>query len=123
MKIKNIFCPICHRRTYFTGKVIYESPRTQVIEWKCADCGVVLKSRHDKLGEEYNRRMKKGGLSPKPALWIRKGSYRDLLYFEVGKKLYAFRALDIERLEKDEILAVPVYLILAKKFSKEINVH
>ena len=123
MRIKNVFCPICHRRTYFTGKVVYESKRTEVIEWKCADCGVILESRHDKLGEEYNRRMKKTGLSSKPALWIRKGGYRDLLYFEVGKKLYAFRSLDVERLEKDEILAVPVYLILAKKFSKEINVH
>ena len=112
MKIKNIYCPICHRRTYFTGKVVYESKRTQVIEWKCADCGVVLKSRHDKLGEEYSKRRKKSGLSPRPIFWIRKGNYRDLLYFQMGRKLYAFRSLDVERLESDEILAIPVYQIL-----------
>jgi len=112
MKIKNVYCPICHRRTYFTGRVVYESRRTEVIEWKCADCGVIIKSKHDKLGEEYNRRTKKTGLSPKPALWIRKGDYRDLLYFEVNKQLYAFRLLDVERLEKDEILAIPVYRVI-----------
>jgi len=112
MKIKNVFCPICHHRTYFTGKVVYESRRTEVIEWKCADCGIILKSRHDKLGEEYDRIMKRLGLSPNPAVWIRKGSYRDLLYFEVSKKLYAFCALDVERLERDEILAIPVYQVL-----------
>jgi len=22
MKIKNIYCPVCHRQTYFTGKVV-----------------------------------------------------------------------------------------------------
>jgi ssDNA-binding Zn-finger/Zn-ribbon topoisomerase 1 len=112
MKIKNINCPICHRRTYFTGKVIFKSKRTEVIEWKCADCRVVMKSRHDKLGEKYNERRKKAGLSPRPVLWIRKGSYRDLLYLQIGKKLYAFRSLDVERLERDEILAIPVYQIL-----------
>ena len=112
MKIKNIYCPICHRQTYFTGKVVYESNRTQVIEWKCADCGAILKSRHDKLGKEYNERRKKGSLSPNPTLWIRKGNYRDLLYFEVGRKLYAFRSTDVERLERDEILAIPVYQVL-----------
>jgi hypothetical protein len=112
MKIKNIFCPICHRQTYFTGKVISESKRTEVIEWKCADCGAILKSKHDKLGGKFNRRMKKSGLSPKPVLWIRKGNYRDLLYFEIGKRLYAFRCIDVERLERDEILAIPVYQVL-----------
>jgi phage FluMu protein Com len=112
MKIKNIRCPICHRRTYFTGKVVYESKRTQVIEWKCADCGVILKSKHDKLGEVYNQIRKRGSLSVRPVLWIRKRNYRDLLYFEVGKKLYAFRSVDVERLEKDEILAIPVYRII-----------
>jgi len=112
MKIKNVYCPICHRRTYFTGKVVYESRRTQVIEWKCADCGAVLKSKHDKLGVRYSRRMKKMGLSPEPVLWIRKGNYRDLLYFEINKKLYTFRSLDIERLEREEILAVPVFVVL-----------
>jgi hypothetical protein len=112
MKIKNIFCPICHRRTYFTGKIVYESKRTEDIEWKCADCGAILKSRHDKLGEEYYKRRKKSGLSPRPILWIRKGNYRDLLFFEIGKKLYAFRSLDVERLERDEILAIPVYQVL-----------
>jgi transcription initiation factor TFIIIB Brf1 subunit/transcription initiation factor TFIIB len=56
MKIKNIYCPICHHRTYFTGKVVYESERTEVIEWNCADCGVVIKSRHDKLGEKYSKK-------------------------------------------------------------------
>jgi hypothetical protein len=60
MKIKNIYCPICHRQTYFTGKVVYESKRTQVIEWRCSDCGAILKSRHDKLGGKYNQRIKKG---------------------------------------------------------------
>jgi hypothetical protein len=117
MKIKNTPCPICHRRTYFTGKVVYESERTQVIEWKCADCGVILKSKHDKLGERYNQIGKSRGLSARPALWIRKGNYRDLLYFEVGKKLYAFRSVDIERLEKGEILAIPVYFVLDRKFN------
>jgi hypothetical protein len=112
MKIKNIHCPICHHRTYFTGEVIYESKRTQVIEWKCADCGVILKNKHDKLGEEYNQIRKRGSLSVRPVLWIRKGNYRDLLYFEIGKKLYAFRSIDVERLERGEILGIPVYRIL-----------
>ena len=118
MKIKNIYCPICHRNTYFTGKVVYESNRTEVIEWKCADCGANLKSRHDKLGEKYNKKRKKGGLSLKPAIWIRKGNYRDLLYFEVGKKLYAFRSIDVERLERDEILAIPVYQVMNERCSE-----
>jgi DNA-directed RNA polymerase subunit RPC12/RpoP len=112
MKIKNVHCPICHHRTYFTGKVVYESKRTQVIEWKCSDCGAILKSKHDKLGEKYNQMRKRGSLSVRPAIWIRKGNYRDLLYFEIGRKLYAFRSMDIERLERDEILAIPVYQVL-----------
>jgi hypothetical protein len=111
MKIKNIYCPICHRRTYFTGKVVYDSERKQVIEWRCADCGITLKSKHDKLGEKYDQMRKRVGLSSRPSLWIRKGNYRDLLYFEMGKKLYAFRSMDVERLEKDEILAIPIYRI------------
>ena len=89
MKIKN-FCPICHRRTYFTGKIVYESKRTEVIEWKRADCGVVLKSRHDKLGEEYNKRVNRVGLSLRSATWIRKGGYREFLYFELGKGFMLF---------------------------------
>jgi hypothetical protein len=113
MKIKNIHCPICHHRTYFTGEVVYESKRTQVIEWKCADCGVILKSKHDKLGEAYNQIRKRGSLSVRPVFWIRKGNYRDLLYFEIGRRLYAFRSIDVERLERGEILAVPVYHVLA----------
>jgi hypothetical protein len=112
MKIKNIYCPICHRQTYFTGKVVYESKRTQVIEWKCSECDTSIKSRHDKLGKKYNKRRKEGSLSPNPVLWIRKGNYRDLLYIEIGKKLYAFRSIDVERLERDEILAIPVYQIV-----------
>jgi len=68
---------------------------------------VILKSKHDKLGERYNQ----VGLSSRPVLWIRKGNYRDLLYFEVGRKLYAFRSIDVERLERDEILTIPVYHI------------
>jgi hypothetical protein len=112
MKIKNIYCPICHRQTYFTGKVVYESKRTQVIEWRCSDCGAILKSRHDKLGERYNLIRKRGGLSARPVFWIRKGNYRDLLYLEIGRKLYAFRPMDVERLEKDEILAIPVYRVM-----------
>jgi hypothetical protein len=67
---------------------------------------------HDKLGERYNQVRKKGGLSSRSVLWIRKGSYQDLLYFEVGKKLYAFRSIDVERLEKDEILAIPVHQVI-----------
>ena len=90
----------------------YESKRTQVIEWKCADCGVIIKSRHDTLGEIYNQRKKRENLSPNPVVWIRKGNYRDFLYFEVGRNLYAFRYADVERLEKDEILAIPVYQVL-----------
>jgi len=112
MKIKNTFCPICHRRTYFTGKVISDSERTKIIEWKCADCGAILKSRHDKLGEKYTKRRKEGSLSARPVIWIRKGNYREFLFFEIGKKLYAFHSLDVERLERDEILAIPVYQIL-----------
>jgi hypothetical protein len=114
MKIKNTPCPICHRRTYFTGKVAYESERTQVIEWKCSDCGIIIKSKHDKVGEKYNQIRKKKGLSPNPVSWIRKGNYRDLLYFEIGRKLYAFSSADVERLERDEILAIPVYLVYLK---------
>jgi hypothetical protein len=117
MKIKNIHCPICHHRTYFTGKVVYESERTQVIEWKCADCDITLKSKHDKLVERYNQMRKKRGLSPNPVSWIRKENYRDLLYFEIGRRLYAFRYVDVERLERDEILAIPVYQILLNKSS------
>jgi hypothetical protein len=111
MKIKNTPCPICHRRTYFTGKVVYESKRTQVIEWKCADCSVILKSKHDKLGEKYSKIAGRRTLSSRPAIWIRKGGYWDLLFFEIGKKLYAFRSIDVERLETDEILAIPVYQV------------
>jgi len=47
-------------RARFTGKVVYESKRTEVIEWRCADCSVILKSKHDKLGEKYNQIRKKG---------------------------------------------------------------
>ena len=114
MKIKNIHCPICYHRTYFTGKVVYESERTQVIEWKRTDCGVILKSKYDKLGEKYNQIRRKGSLSARPAIWIRKGNYQDLLYFEVGKKLYVFRSVDVERLERDEILAIPIYQVLGQ---------
>jgi len=67
---------------------------------------------YDKLGERYNQVRKKGGLSSRSVLWIRKGSYQDLLYFEVGKKLYAFRSIDVERLEKDEIPAIPVHQVI-----------
>lgn len=112
MKIENIYCPICHRETYFIGKVVHESKRTRIMEWKCSECQAIIKTRYDKLGREYAKRKKKGNLSSNPVLWIRKGSYWDLLYFEVGKKLYAFRAIDVERLERDEILAIPVYQIL-----------
>ncbi len=52
IKIRNIFYQICHHRTYFTGGVVYESERTEVIEWKCADCGVIIRSKHDKLSEK-----------------------------------------------------------------------
>ncbi|MEM0328521.1 MAG: hypothetical protein QXN53_08120 [Thermoproteota archaeon] len=112
IKIKNIYCPICHMRTYFTGEIAYDGKRIQVIEWKCSDCGVTIKSRHDKLGKLYNQRKKRGNLSPNPVIWIRKGNYRDFLYFEIGRKLYTFRSLDVERLERDEILAIPVYQVL-----------
>jgi hypothetical protein len=115
IKVKNILCPICHRRTYFTGKVVYESERTQVIEWKCSECDAIIKSRHDKLGEKYSKIAGRGTLSSRPAIWIRKGGYRDLLFFEIGKKLYAFRSIDVDRLERDEILAIPVYLVLEEK--------
>jgi len=117
MKIKNIHCPICHHRTYFTGTIVYESKRTQVIEWKCADCGVILKSKHDKLGEVYNQIRKRGSLSVRPVFWIRKGNYRDLLYLEIGERLYAFYSKDVERLERNEILAIPVYLVLKENFN------
>lgn len=117
MKIKNIYCPVCHHRTYFVGKVIYDSKRTRVIEWKCSECGAIVTSKYDKLGKEYAKR--KGNLSSNPVLWIRKGNYWDLLYFEMGKNLYAFRAIDVERLERDEILAIPVYRIMGN--GKEIK--
>ncbi|MEM0328211.1 MAG: hypothetical protein QXN53_06525 [Thermoproteota archaeon] len=58
IKIKNVYCPICHRQTYFTGEVVYEGKRTKVIEWKCADCGVIIKSRHDKFGEVLTKERK-----------------------------------------------------------------
>ncbi len=54
IKIRNIFCPVCRRRTYFAGEVVYRSKRTEIIEWKCADCGVIIKSKRDGLGEIYN---------------------------------------------------------------------
>jgi hypothetical protein len=54
---------------------------------------------------------KRGSLSVRPAIWIRKGNYRDLLYLEIHGKLYAFRSIDVERLERDEILAIPIYQI------------
>ncbi len=112
IKIKNIYCPVCHRQTYFIGETVYKSKRTEVIKWKCSDCGVSIKSRHDKLGEIYNQRKKRGNLSPNPVIWIRKGNCWDLLFFEIGKKLYAFRSMDVERLERDEILAIPVYQVI-----------
>ena len=111
MRIKNVFCSICHHNTYFTEKVVYESRRTQVIEWKCVDCGVIIKSKHDKLGEKYNQIRKRGSLSAKLIFWIRKGNYRGLLYFEIGRRLYAFCSIDVKRLERDEISAIPVYQI------------
>jgi hypothetical protein len=111
IKIKNFCCPVCKEWTYFTGRLIHENERTQVFEWKCSDCGVILKSRHDKLGKKYRKLAGKSILSSKPVLWIRKGYYWDLLFFEIGKKLYAFRAIDVERLERDEILAIPVYQV------------
>jgi hypothetical protein len=86
--------------------------KQRLLKWKCADCGVIIKSRHDKLGGKYNKRVKKGTLSSKPSIWIRKGNYWDLLFFEIGKKLYAFRSMDVKRLQKDEILAIPVYQVL-----------
>jgi len=63
---------------------------------------------HDKLGEKYNQIRKRWSLGPRPELWIRKRNYRDLLYFEVDKKLYAFRSMDVERPERDEILAMSI---------------
>jgi hypothetical protein len=59
---------------------------------------------------------KKRGLSPNPVSWIRKENYRGLLYFEIGRKLYAFRSIDVERLERDEILAIPIYKVIKKHF-------
>lgn len=112
MKIENIYCPVCLRQTYFIGKVVSETERTKVIEWKCSECEAILVSKYDKLGKEYAKRKKEGNLSPNPVLWIRKGNYWDLLYFEIGKKLYAFRSMDVERLERDEILAIPIYRVV-----------
>jgi len=57
--------------------------------------------------------------SVKPFLLkLRKGNHWDLLYFEFGKNLYAFRAMDVERLQRDEILAIPVYMVKRKKNRK-----
>jgi hypothetical protein len=64
----------------------------------------------------YNQIRKRGSLSAKPVLWIRKGNHRDLLYFEIGRKLYAFHSVDIERLERDEILAIPIYQVLSERY-------
>jgi len=64
----------------------------------------------------------RGVLSSRPVIWIRKGNYWDLLFFEIGKKLYTFRSMDVERLERDEILAIPVYLALKKKLSKTLTI-
>ncbi|MEM3786975.1 MAG: hypothetical protein QXZ59_06290, partial [Nitrososphaeria archaeon] len=66
IKIRNIYCPVCHRQIYFTGKVVYEGKRTKVIEWKCADCGVIIKSRHDKFGEVLTKE-RKWEFKPKPS--------------------------------------------------------
>jgi len=38
-----------------------------------------------------------------------------MLYIKIGKRLYAFKYADIERLQKDEILAVPVRQVLKPK--------
>jgi hypothetical protein len=57
----------------------------------------------------------RGALSSRPVICIRKGYYWDLLFFEVGKKLYAFLSLDVERLQRDEILAIPVYQVMNGK--------
>jgi len=115
MEIKNMYCPVCLRETYFTGRIVYESRRTQVVEWKCSDCGAMKRERHDRLGEEHNRIYRKGGLSQNPVIWIRKGGYRDLLFFEFKKRLFAFRSNDVERLERDEIMAIPVYQVLKRE--------
>ncbi|MHA1667261.1 MAG: hypothetical protein ACTSUR_01285 [Candidatus Heimdallarchaeaceae archaeon] len=45
-------------------------------------------------------------------LKLKKGNHWDLLYFEIGKNLYAFRSMDVEGLEREEILAIPVYQVL-----------
>ena len=57
----------------------------------------------------------RGVLSSRPTIWIRKGYYWDLLFFDVGKRLYAFRSVDVERLKRDEILAIPVHQVLEEK--------
>jgi hypothetical protein len=44
-----------------------------------------------------------------------------LLFFDVGKKLYAFRSLDVKRLERDEILAIPVYFALEEKTQQNLG--
>ena len=33
--------------------------REQIIEWKCADCEVRIRSKHDKLGKEYDKKERK----------------------------------------------------------------
>jgi len=112
MKVENIYYSACHRRTYFSEKVVYESKRTQVIEWRCADHSVTLKSKHDRLDEKYNQIKKKESLSARPILQIGKRKLQDLLCLEVNKKLYAFHSIDAERLERDEILVIPLYQVL-----------
>jgi hypothetical protein len=51
---------------------------------------VIIKSRHDKLGEKYAKRAGRGVLSSRPVIWIRRGNYWDLLFFEIGKNSTPF---------------------------------
>jgi len=74
---------------------------------------VKIRQARGKIQQKAGR----GVLSSRPVIWIRKGYYWDLLFFEISKKLYAFRSMDVERLERNEILAIPVYQVLEKTIS------
>jgi hypothetical protein len=50
----------------------------RIVKWRYADCGAILKSRHDKLGK--NNQKDKERKQPKT--------------FETGKKLYCSKAIE-----------------------------
>jgi hypothetical protein len=59
------------------------------------------KTASHRAGEE------EGNLSARPVLWIRKGNYREFALSRNRREALRLSPVNVERLEKDEILAIP----------------